>query len=151
MKTKMLIKTLGLATVMAVSAGAFANDEYRPNFNQGPAFHHQPAFQESLRLMNEVNDRQDKQLDRILNGFYERRITPQEFRKLMDEQRDIRRMERAFLSDGVLTRFEYRRLDVALDTASRGIFKEAHDGQGRPGHGHGYSSGYSSGYGNWNR
>lgn len=146
MKTKTLIQSLGLAAVMAVSAGAFAhdNDNYRPGFNNGPAFNNNhPVFQESLRLIKEVNGRQDQQADRILNGFYEKRINPQEFRRLMDEQREIRKMERAFLSDGFLTRFEYQKLDVALDIASRNIFKEGHDAQGRPG--------YGGGYGNWNR
>lgn len=149
MKSKMIVQSLGLAAVMAMSAGAFAfgNNDYRPGFNNGPAFNH-PAFQESLRLMNEVNERQDTQMDRILNGFYDRRINPPEFRQLMDEQRDIRMMERQFLSDGFLTRFEYQRLDAALDAASRSIYKEGHDDQGRPAYG-GWNNGY--GYGNWSR
>jgi hypothetical protein len=149
MKTKKIVQTLGLAAVMAFSASAFAygNEDYRPGFN-GPAFNSHPAFQESLRLMNEVNERQDKQLDRILNGFYEKRINPHEFRKLMDEQREIRQLENRFLADGFLNRFEYQKLDAALDAASRNIFQEKHDAQGRPGYG-GWNSGY--GYGNWNR
>jgi hypothetical protein len=149
MKTKMIVQTLGLAAVMAVSAGALAHgdDDYRPGFN-GPSFHGQPAFQESLRLINDVNERQDKQIDRILGGLYDKRINPNEFRKLIDEQRDIRRMERSFLADGFLTRFEYQKLDTALDAASRSIAKESRDGQGHPGHG-GWNNSY--GYGNWNR
>lgn len=149
MKTKQIILSLGLAAVMAVSAGAFAhgNDDYRAGHN-GPAFNSHPAFQESLRLMREVNERQDNQHDRILNGFYERRIDPQEFRRLMDQQKDIRRMERTFLSDGFLTRFEYQKLDAALDNASRSIRYEANDAQGRPGYG---SWNSSHGYGSWNR
>lgn len=139
MKTKNLIQALGIVAALGVSASTMAhgNDDYRPGLD-GQAFHKHPVFQESLRLMNEVNERQDKQMDRILNGFYEKRITAQEFRKLMDRQRDIRRMERQFLADGLLNRFEYQKLDAALDAASRGIFREAHDAQGRPG----YSGGY---------
>jgi hypothetical protein len=150
MKTKMLIQSLGMAAVMAVSAGALAygDDNNRPGFNNGPAFNNHPVFQESLRLMDNINDRQDQQTDRILNGLYEKRINPLEFRKLMDEQQAVRKMERAYLSDGFLTRFEYQRLDAALDAASRSIFKEGHDSQGRPGYG-GWNSGH--GYGNWNR
>lgn len=134
MKSKKLIQTLGLAAMLGMSAGALAygNDDYRSSYNNGHAFNKHPVFQESLRLMIEVNERQDKQLDRILNGFYEKRITPQEFRKLMDGQRDIQRMERQFLADGLLSRFEYQKLDAALDAANRRIFKEAHDAQGRP-------------------
>lgn len=141
MKTKKPIQTLGLAAVMAMSAGAFGNDEYRPDFNDAPAFSNHPVFRESLHLMDRVNDRQDRQMDRILNGFYEGRINPAEFRRLMNGQREINRMERAFLSDGLLTRFEYRRLNGALDTASRDISREARDGH------HSYGNGWKQSYG----
>jgi hypothetical protein len=149
MKSKKIVQSLGLAAMMAVSAAAFAhgNDDYRPGPN-GPAYNAHPAFQESLRLMHEVNQRQDQQTDRILNGFYERRINPAEFRRLMDGQREIRNMERAFLSDGILSRPEYQRLDAALVAAGRNIFQQGHDAQGRPGNG-GWNSSY--GYGNWSR
>jgi len=148
MESKKLIQALGLATVLGMSAGAIANDEYRADFNNGPAFNNHPVFRESLRLMDKVNDRQERQLDRILNGFYERRISPAEFRRLMDEQREIGRMERAFLSDGVLTRFEFRRLNSALNAANRDIFRESHD-KHRDGYGDGYGGGWkqSHGYG----
>lgn len=139
MNTKKIIQALGIAAMFGISASAIAygNDDYRPGYDN-TAFHRHPAFQESLRLVQEVNDRQDKQMDRILDGLYEKRITQQEFRKLMDRQRDIRRMERQFLADGLLSRFEYRKLDAALDAASRGIYKEGHDAQGRPAYGGGY-------------
>ena len=140
MKSKKLIQTLSLAAVLGMSVGAFAygNDDYRSSHSNDPAFNKHPVFQASLRHMIEVNERQDKQLDRILNGFYEKRITPQEFRRLMDGQRDIQRMERQFLADGLMSRFEYQKLDDALDAANRRIFKEGHDGQGRPDYGGGY-------------
>jgi hypothetical protein len=149
MNTKNLIQSLGLAALLGVSAGALAHgdEDFRPGPNNGPAFNH-PAFQEGLRLMKEVNARQDQQTDRILNGLYEKRISPAEFRKLMDEQREIQRMERSFLADGFLNRFEYQRLDAALDNASRNISQESHDAQGRSGYG-GWNNSY--GYGNWNR
>ena len=149
MNTKKTVQSLCIAAMMAVSSGAFAhgNDDYRVGPNH-PTFNAHPVFQESLRLMKEVNDRQDKQLDRILNGFYEKRINPHELRKLMDEQKDIRKMERAFLSDGFLTHFEYQKLDAALDRASRNIFEEKHDAQGR----HNPDRWNNSfGYGNWSR
>lgn len=146
MTSKKLIQVLGLATVLGMSAGAFSNDEYRADFNSGPAFNNHPVFRESLRLMDKVNDRQERQLDRILNGFYERRINPAEFRRLMDEQREIGRMERAFLSDGFLTRFEFRRLNAALNAASRDISREGHDGH-HDGYGGGDGWKQSQGYG----
>lgn len=148
METKKLIQSLGLTAAMAVSAGAFGNDGYRPDSYSGPAFNNHPVFRESLRLMDKVNDRQDHQMDRILNGFYEKRINMAEFRRLMSGQREINRMERTFLADGLLTRFEYRRLDAALNAANRDIFREGHDGH-RDGYGGGYGNGWkqSHGYG----
>lgn len=151
MKTKMILKTLGLAAVMAVSTGAFAHgwDDDGPRFGF-PGYNNGPAFKESLELIKNVNNRQDNQLDRILSGFYEKRIDPVEFRKLMDEQNNIRKMERSFMTDGLLSRFEYQKLDNALETASKHIFVEAHDGQGKPGYGYGYGKPYN-GPAPWNR
>lgn len=145
MTTKKTVQYLGLAAALAASVSAFAhgNDDYRAGFD-GPAFNKHPAFQQSLRSMNEVNERQDRQMDRILNGFYERRITPHEFRRLMDQQNQIRNMERAFISDGLLTRIEYQKLDAALNSASQNIFRDGRDNEGRPGPG-GWNSSY--GYG----
>lgn len=149
MKTNMTIKSLGLAAVMAVSASAMANDwndvprygfpgyNHAPAYQNAPAANH-PAFQDNLRMVNEVNTRQDRQLDRILNGFYDKRITMIEFRKLMDEQRAIRVLERQALADGFMNRIEFQKLDAALDVANRNIFQQAHDDddrRGRPGYG----------------
>lgn len=133
MKPRITVQALGLAAMVGISAGALAhgNDEYRPGADNN-AFLNHPAFQENLRLTREIDERQDRQMDRILNGFYERRITPQEFRRLMDGQRDIQKMERGFLADGLLSRHEYRRLDLALNAASRSIFREGHDVQRSP-------------------
>jgi hypothetical protein len=163
MKTNMMIQSLGLAAVMTVSASAFAAYGYdeparhgAPAYQNGPAFNGHPMFQNHLRLINEVNERQDKQMDRILNGFYDKRISPVEFRRLMDEQRAIRVLERQSLIDGVLNPFEYQKLDAALDVASRNIFQQAHDDDGRPNYGN-YGGGWNQsgqpngGYGHWGR
>lgn len=137
MNTKTIVQALGLAALLGASAGAFAygGADHRA-FDNG-AFERHPAFRESLRLMQEVDERQDRQMDRILSGLYEKRITLPEFRRLMDRQRDIQRMQRQFLADGLLSRSEYRKLDAALNAASRGIHREAHDARGRPAHGGG--------------
>ena len=172
MKTKMIVKSLGLAAVMAASVSAFA-DGYDntprygypggfPGYNNAPAynnnmpaFNNQQAFQESLRMKNEVNERQDRQLDRVLSGFYDKKITLVEFRKLMDEQQNIRKMERGFLADGIMNRAEFQKLDAALDIANRNIFQQAHDDddrKGRPGYGNN-APGWNpnGGYGYWGR
>lgn len=154
MKTKMILKTLGLATVMAVSTGAFAdgwNDD-GPRFGF-PGYNNGPAFMQNLGLIQNVNDRQDQQLERILARFYEGRLTQPEFRKLMEEQTDIRSMERSFMADGFLSRHEFQKLDYALDTARKNIFRETHGGHGRPSQGY-YGGGWNEGYGGhkpWNR
>ena len=146
MKTKKIVQYLGLAVALGASVSAFAhgNDDYRAGFD-GPAFNKHPAFQQSLRLINEVNERQDRQTDRILGGLYEKRITLHEFRRLMEQQNQIRNMERAFLSDGLLTRIEYQKLDAALNAASHNIFREGRDIEGRPLGSGGWNSSY--GYG----
>ena len=171
MKTTKIVQSLGLVAVMAASTAAFArdwdDDSYRPAtpsvqvvpalpgfpVNSGfpgndhvPGFINHPAFQDSLRMITAVDDRQERQLDRIIGGLYERRISPVEFRKLMDEQRAIRTLERQLLSDGFMTYTEFRRLNAALDVARRNILMEARDRDGRFGHGGGYGGGYG-----WNR
>lgn len=154
MKTKTILKTLGLAAVLAVSAGASANgwNDGGPQYGF-PGYNNGPLFKESLNLIKTVNDRQDQQLERILGQFYAGRLTQGEFRKLMDEQGDIRKLERSFMADGVLNRFEFQRLDNALNAANTHIFKEAHDAQGRPSQGY-YGGTWNQGqrgYNPWNR
>lgn len=174
MKTKMIVKSLGLAVAVAASAAAFADygsprydmprydtprydapryetpryDMPRPAHPVPPAnvvvvpahapviAPQPPMFQETLRMMNEIDERQDRQQDRILSGLYERRINPMEFRKLMDEQRAIRLQERQAMADGFLSRTEFQNLNVALENASRNIMREMNDGHGRRGWGH---------------
>lgn len=124
-----------------------------PGNDQAPGFINHPAFQESLRMINAVDERQERQLDRILGGVYERRISPMEFRRLMDEQRAIRTLERQLLADGFMTRTEFRRIDAALEVAARNIMAEARDRDGRPGYGGGYgwNRGHNEGGYGWDR
>ena len=138
MKTSILIQSLGLAVLLAMSAGALAQTagDFRPGFNY-------PDLQESLHLKKVVDERQNQQMNHILSGLYEKRINAQEFRRLMDGQREIQQMELNFLSDGLLSRVEYQKLDSALYVAGRSIFDEGPVAQDRPG--------YGSGYGNWSR
>lgn len=168
MNTKMIVKSLGLATVMAMSASAFSSGWDSPrsgtgdNYRYGqpapavppvqmlpaPSFHTHPAFQDSVRWMAEVDERQDRQLNRILDGLYGKRLHPFEFRRLMDEQRTIRSQERQALADGIMTRNEFQRLSTALDNAARNIVQELRDRDGRPGYGGWNHDGYNN---SWNR
>lgn len=75
-----------------------------------------------------VNDRQDRQADRIEDGRRGGGITWREGIKLRAEQRRIASTERAFRSDGRLDRQERRVLSNMQDRASAHIHNERSDG-----------------------
>lgn len=78
-----------------------------------------------------IDARQARQALRIEHGVASGALTAREARRLAAEQRAIRLEERAYRSDGRLTRWE--RADLARDqnAASRHIYREAHDAQVR--------------------
>lgn len=79
-----------------------------------------------------VNHRQQQQMLRIHQGVTGGALTAPEVRRLAVEQRGIRLEERAYKSDGFLSRRE--RADLARDQnlASRHIWFEKHDVERRP-------------------
>ncbi len=79
-----------------------------------------------------VNARQHHQHSRISQGVRSGELTRRETRKLGEEQRDIRQLERAYKSDGQLTRGERRDLTHEQNQASRDIYRQKHDRQSRP-------------------
>lgn len=76
-----------------------------------------------------VNARQHHQQQRIGQGVRSGALTPGETRRLEREQRHIRQEERAYLSDGRLTRAERADLHRDQNRASRHIWQEKHDAQ----------------------
>lgn len=74
-----------------------------------------------------VNQRQHHQRQRIQQGVRSGELTREEVRGLREDQRDIHQQERAYKSDGTLTRGERRDLHRELNQASRGIHEEKHD------------------------
>jgi hypothetical protein len=62
-----------------------------------------------------------------MQGFRSGKLTQGEFFRLMDEQRDIRGLERRVLANGIMTQREFDQLNVALDQADKHIFSEKHD------------------------
>ena len=78
-----------------------------------------------------VNARQHSQQDRIAQGVRSGELTKDEAKGLRAEQRGIRQEERAYKSDGTLTRDERRDLHQDLSTASRNIYSEKHDAEVR--------------------
>jgi hypothetical protein len=102
-KTKLLI-----ATIVALPAVALAGT-HDPN----------------------VNLRQHDQQHRIAQGVRTGALTRDEAQGLRSERRGIRQEERAYKSDGMLTRTERRDLHQDLNQASRNIYVQKHDGETR--------------------
>lgn len=68
-----------------------------------------------------INDRQDAQLDQVVDGVNNNRITREQFSALMAQQKDIKNKERDFLKDGFLAREEYQALQADLDRVDQAI------------------------------
>ncbi len=78
-----------------------------------------------------INRMQAQQQHRIVQGMRSGDLTRPEARRLMSEQREIRREERAYLADGRLSRSERRDLYGDLRDANRHIYNQTHDAQSR--------------------
>lgn len=79
-----------------------------------------------------VNNRQQNQHQRIKQGVRSGELTRRETGALAREQRDVRQLERAYKSDGELTRAERVDLHQEQNQASRHIYNQKHDAQDRP-------------------
>ncbi|MDP1645700.1 MAG: hypothetical protein Q8K35_00980 [Thiobacillus sp.] len=126
MKSNLIKKTLGVLTLGALglmATGAQA-DWDRGGYGHGQSGH---AYQQSQMFSQQINARQDRQMERIQAGKREGSLRRAEFRELMHEQREIRAMERYFSADGVIDAREFKRLDHALDIASHNIKVEKQD------------------------
>ncbi len=76
-----------------------------------------------------INDRQDAQLDLVVQGVNNGRITRDQFSAVMAQQKDIRNKERTFLADGFLSQPEYQTLQADLNNVDQAI---RFAGRGRP-------------------
>ncbi len=79
-----------------------------------------------------VNVRQERQQVRIRQGVRSGELTRREAHRARESQRDIRQLERAYRSDGTLTRAERVDLHHEQNQASRQIYRQKHDAQDRP-------------------
>ena len=79
-----------------------------------------------------VNQRQHNQRERIQQGVKSGELTRRETGRLVEEQRDVRQLERAYKSDGTLTGAERRDLQHEQNQASHDIYRQKHDEQDRP-------------------
>jgi hypothetical protein len=68
-----------------------------------------------------INDRQDAQLDQVVEGVNNGRITRDQFTSIMAQQKEIRNKERSFLTDGFLSQPEYQTLQADLNNVDQAI------------------------------
>ena len=78
-----------------------------------------------------INARQHVQRERIQQGVRSGELTRRETQRAVENQRDIRQLERAYQSDGELTRNERRDLTHEQNQASRQLYHDKHDAQDR--------------------
>jgi Skp family chaperone for outer membrane proteins len=79
-----------------------------------------------------VNARQHNQRERIQQGVKSGELTRRETGRLVNEQRDVRQLERDYKADGTLSAGERRDLHQEQNEASRHIYNQKHDEQDRP-------------------
>lgn len=135
MKSNLMKSTLGvlaISTLGLAATGAQA-DWDRGSHGYGYGGH---AYRQSQLFSQQINERQDRQMERIEAGMRTGALTRFEFHALMQEQHNIRAMEQHFRADGMIDTREFQRLDYALDTASRNIKLEKHDRQERYAYSH---------------
>ncbi len=130
MKSNLIKTTLAAAALASLGllATAAQADWGRGHGQSGP------GWQQNQQFARQINARQDRQTNRIQTNLRAGKLTRAEFRGLMQEQQQIRAMERHFRADGVIDAREFRRLDRALDVASRNIQAQAHNRQVRYAH-----------------
>lgn len=132
MKSKLIAKTLGLIALAGVAATgsiAYANDwddDDNRNYGYSESEDNRAGFsmsqlREGFRYSRIVNDRQDRQLDEIIAGVANNRLSKNEFLSLMQEQKNIRAVERGFMDDQFMNESEFRKLNRSLDIADRNI------------------------------
>ena len=78
-----------------------------------------------------IDRREHREQQRIRQGMRSGELTRREAARLEAEQGRIRGYEWYAKSDGHVSRAERRHLDRMLDHASRDIYRQKHDGQGR--------------------
>jgi ribosomal protein L19E len=129
MKSTLIKQTLGMLALGLIATGAHAS------WDRHDHAYERHATQQSRFFAQQIDTRQDRQMERIEAGMRQGQLTRAEYRRLMQEQRDIRAMERDFRADGVIDGREYRRLDDALAVANGNIRDEKHDRQARNAYG----------------
>lgn len=88
----------------------------------------QPIYRENPRSATPgIDQHQQRQQQRIYNGVRRGELTGHEARRLEQQQRRIRHMERRARADGVVTRQERHQIQAAQRQASRSIRNQRQD------------------------
>lgn len=144
MKTLNLAKNLGLTALSCVALAAGTaqaanwggHNPYLPVSVQVAPQHHdhrgfddrfQHAYTPRHDNLGNIDQRQQRQIERIRHGIASGQINRHEARDLLREQREIERTQRRYQADGQLSRGEWIRLNHMLDRASVAIREEKHD------------------------
>ncbi len=78
-----------------------------------------------------INERQERQQDRIEQGLKSGELTQREAARLERQEAKIAAEEKAFRSDGKLSKRERAKLQRDLNKTSRRIYRQKHDAQTR--------------------
>lgn len=79
-----------------------------------------------------INKRQENQKDRVQQGVKSGELTGKEVRGIARDRNDVKKLEREYRADGVVTDAERKELDRRMDESSRDILVQKHDAQDRP-------------------
>lgn len=139
MKSNRILKTLSIAAVAALSltsgisqAEGWGRYEraYAPNISDQGRFDHRDPdirWSDNQRASFDIDERQQEQMERIMHGLRDGRLSRIEADKLMHQQRKIELLQRQYLSDRHLSRSEWIDLDRRLDRQAHNIRAEKHD------------------------
>jgi hypothetical protein len=103
------------------------NAQHANPWMANPAYQQARIAAEMRERQIQLDQRQDKQMERILNGMENGKLTLREAVDLLREHVDIANMERKFISDGRLGPRELVILEKRLDEAAKRIVFEKKD------------------------
>ncbi len=138
-----IVKNLAIAAISSLTlmAGASQASEwghfqraYAPGYSDRSSFEHDLGDRDARRhhdSESSIDLRQQRQMEKIMQGLRTGSLSRREARNLMQEQREIEQLQRHYLADRHLSRSEWLDLDRRLDLAARDIRAEKRDGDWR--------------------
>lgn len=112
---------------LLLSASAFAQSSTASGTNQSAAG--AGVYDPGHPRVNEVNQREQNEQNRIANGVHDGSLTPQEASRLEKNQANIQRHEQKMMArdGGHLTQQDQRRLNQAQNRQSHAIYHAKHN------------------------